>query len=145
MSSVLIVDDESAIREVLARWLVAEGYDIRSAPDAEAALEELTKKAAGVVLCDVDMPGQGGLWLAAQLRERFPATAIVLATGIDSIPPSTSFKPGIVDYLVKPFEREVVLSAVVHGMEWHAAALARGPSAPSTEDGLKEWLADEEP
>ena len=143
MNSVMIVDDESAIRVVLARWLAGEGYEIREAPNAEAALDELAKSTADVVLCDVEMPGQGGLWLAAQLRERFPATAIVLATAVDSIPPTTSFKPGIIEYLVKPFTRDLVLSAVVHGMEWHAAALARGPAAPANKEGLKEWLADD--
>lgn len=142
MSSVLIVDDESAIRVVLGRWLGAAGYDIREAVDAESALDELAKTAADVVLCDVDMPGQGGLWLAGQLRERFPLTAIILATAVDSIPPTTSLKSGIVEYVVKPFARDLILGAVARGLEWHAAAAARGPVAPANEDGLKKWLAD---
>ena len=145
MSSVMIVDDESAIRAVLARWLAPEGYDIREAPDAEAALAELAKATADVVLCDVEMPGQGGLWLAEQLRERFPATAIVLATAVDSIPPTTSFKSGIVEYLVKPFARDLVLSAVAHGIEWRAVALARGSAAPANEERLKKWLDGKQP
>jgi DNA-binding NtrC family response regulator len=136
INSVLIVDDESAIRAVLARWLGAAGYDIREAVDAESALEELAKATVDVVLCDVEMPGQGGLWLASQLRERFPATAIVLATAVDSIPASVSFKPGIVAYLVKPFARELVLAAVARSIRtW------RGPPAPLNEDDLKKWLA----
>lgn len=143
MNSVLIVDDESVIRVVLTRWLAAAGYDIREAPDAETALDELAKAPADVVLCDVEMPGQGGLWLAAQLRERFPATAIVLATAVDSIPPTTSLKSGIIEYLVKPFARDLMLGAVARGMEWHAAALARGPAAPANEGALKKWLADD--
>ena len=125
MGSVLIVDDESAIRAVLARWLGAARYDIREAVDAESALDELAKTAADVVLCDVTMPGQGGLWLAEQLRERFPATAIILATAVDSIPPTTSLKSGIVEYVVKPFARDVILAAVARGMEWRAAAVVR--------------------
>ena len=141
MNSIMIVDDESAIRVVLARWLTAEGYDVREAPDAETALDELARTAADVVLCDVEMPGNGGLWLSAQIRERFPATAIVLATAVDSIPPATSFRPGIVEYLVKPFARDLVLRAVVRGLEWHAAALANGSAAPAKTDGLNEWLA----
>ena len=132
MGSVLIVDDESAIRAVLARWLGAAGYDTREAVDAESALDASATAAADVVLCDVEMPGRGGLWLAEQLREQFPATAIVLATAVSSIPPTTSFKSGIIDYLVKPFARDRVLSAVARGMEWRAAALARGPAPPST-------------
>jgi CheY-like chemotaxis protein len=143
MSSVLIVDDESAIRAVLARWLGAAGYDVREAVDAESALDELAKAAADVVLCDVKMPGQGGLWLAGQLRDRFPATAIVLATASDSVPPTTSLKPGIIEYLVKPFARDLTLSAVARGVTWHAAVVARGPAPPANESGLNKWLGQE--
>ena len=60
-NSVLIVDDESGIRELLTRWLSAEGYELREAPDAETAVVELLKRPADVVMCDVEMPGLGGL------------------------------------------------------------------------------------
>ena len=143
MGSVLIVDDESAIRAVLARWLGAAGYDIREAVDAESALDASGTAAADVVLCDVEMPGRGGLWLAEQLREQFPATAIVLATAVSSIPPTTSFKSGIIEYLVKPFARDRVLDSVARGMDWHAAALARGPAPAVNEGALDNWLDKE--
>jgi len=140
MSSVLIVDDESGIREILARWLAAEGYDIREAPDAETALDEMAKTAADVVMCDVEMPGQGGLWLAAQLGERFPATAIVLATAVDSVPPMTSLKPSIVQYLVKPFQRQRVVRAVSRGVEWHRVTSASAPKSAPDGDRVTRWL-----
>jgi DNA-binding NtrC family response regulator len=136
---VLIVDDEAGIREILTRWLSAEGYDIREAPDAETALDAMAKAAADVVMCDVEMPGRGGLWLAAELGQRFPATAIVLATALDSVPPMNSLKPGIVEYLVKPFAQDLVMRAVARGIKWHGVALAR-PSAPTTGDRVTEWL-----
>lgn len=125
MSAVLIVDDEAAVRAVLSRWLAAEGYEIGEADTAEAALAAMARICADVVLCDVEMPGQGGLWLAAQLRERYPMSAMVLATAIDSVPPATSLQSGIVAYLVKPFVRAMVVSAVAHGVRWHADAVER--------------------
>ncbi len=140
MSSVLIVDDESGIRELLARWTSAAGYSISEAPDAETALAQMSREAADVVLCDIEMPGHGGLWLAEQLRERYPNTAIVLATAVDSVPPTTSFKPGIVEYLVKPFARDLVLNAVSQGLAWRAAAIARGPATPADPDAVAKWL-----
>ena len=140
VNSVLIVDDESGIREILARWTSAAGYAIREAPDAETALEEMARQAADVVLCDVEMPGHGGLWLAEQLREQFPTTAIVLATAVDSVPAATSFKPGIVEYLVKPLSRDLVLKAVTHGLTWRAAAIARGPGPAADPDAMARWL-----
>jgi DNA-binding NtrC family response regulator len=115
------------MRKLLSRWLSSEGYQIRQAADAETALEEITRGAPDVVMCDVDMPGQGGLWLAGQIRERFPTTAIVLATALSTVPPIISMRSGIVEYLVKPFARERVLRAVSSGMQWHALETTRTP------------------
>lgn len=138
MNSVLIVDDESGIREILTRWLSAEGYEIREAPDAETALDEMSKAAAAVVLCDIEMPGHGGLWLASELGQRFPATAIVLATAVDSVPPTVSLKPSIVAYLLKPFAQDRVVRAVARAMEWHGVAIATAPAAGG--DDVATWL-----
>ena len=140
MGSVLIVDDESAIRELLRRWISQEGHDIREATTAEEGLDEVTKAAPDVVMCDVEMPGHGGLWLAAQLVRRFPTTAIVLATALDSVPPSTSMQPGIVEYLVKPFKKEAVAAAVARGIQWHTAAVARWANSADDNDKIAAWL-----
>jgi DNA-binding NtrC family response regulator len=144
VSVVLIVDDESAIRKILARWLSEAGYETRDAVDAEEALLEMAKAPADVVLCDVEMPGRGGLWLTGQLRERFPFAAMVLATAVDSVPPSTSFKPGVVDYVLKPFARERVLNAVAAAVKWHTAAVAKGPQSPEPDQGLSAWLGSDD-
>jgi DNA-binding NtrC family response regulator len=141
VSVVLIVDDESAIREILARWLSGAGYEIRQAGDAEAALLEMARAPADVVLCDIEMPGRGGVWLTGQLRERFPLAAMVLATAVDSVPPSTSFKSGVVDYLVKPFARERVLKAVAAAVVWHEAAVAKTADSPTAPRRMPNWLA----
>jgi two-component system nitrogen regulation response regulator GlnG len=138
MSSVLIVDDESPMREILVRWLASAGYETREAADADAALEALTASPADVVLCDVQMPGHDGLWLVARMRERFPDVAVVLATADDTVPPAASLQPAIIEYLVKPLSRGPVLSAVRRGVEWRRAALARGPQPAS--DALNDWL-----
>ena len=127
-------------REILVRWLTAAGYDIREAPDAEQALEAIGSAAPDVLMCDVEMPGQGGLWLAAQVGQLFPTTAIVLATALDSVPPVNSMQPSIVEYLVKPFKEDLVLQAVSRGVEWHAVALARAPASRAGEDRLDTWL-----
>jgi DNA-binding NtrC family response regulator len=140
VSVVLIVDDEPGIREILARWLTEAGYEIRRAADAEAALVDMASTPADVVLCDIEMPGRGGVWLTGQLRERFPTTAMVLATAVSTVPPSTSFKPGVVDYVLKPFARDRVLNAVAAGVKWHAAAVAKGPVSPEAAQRLANWL-----
>ena len=110
------------------------------APDAEAALDEMTKAAADVVMCDVEMPGHDGLWLAAQLHKRFPTSAIVLATAVDSVPAITSMQPGIVEYLVKPFAQKRVLNAVANGILWHCTAVGQASEATRGADPLSHWL-----
>jgi DNA-binding NtrC family response regulator len=140
VGAVLIVDDESAIRELLKRYLSGAGHDIRDAQDAETAIQEIARSAPDVVMCDVEMPGKGGLWLAGQIVQRFPTTAVVLATALDSVPPATSMQPGIVQYLVKPFKREHVVDAVARGIHWHDAAVARGPNPSEDVDKIAAWL-----
>jgi DNA-binding NtrC family response regulator len=139
MSSVLIVDDEPPMREILRRWLASAGHETREAPDAETALTLLTLGASDVVLCDVTMPGHDGLWLVQRLRERFPTLAVVLVTAVDTVPPTVSLQGGVVEYLVKPLEPGRLLAAVSRAVEWHEAALARGPEHVTT-DPLEEWL-----
>jgi DNA-binding NtrC family response regulator len=140
MSTVLVIDDEDGIRILLSRWLSDEGYDVRVAADADAGLDEMTRAAADVVMCDVKMPGHDGLWLAEQLRQRFPASAIVLATGLATVPPTTSFKAGVTDYLVKPFERARVVRAVADAVLWHDAAPERAPPTANHDELLAGWI-----
>jgi DNA-binding NtrC family response regulator len=140
VNAILIVDDEASVREVLGRWLAAAGYEVREAESAEAALDVMARAGADVVMCDIEMPGQGGVWMAEQLREHFPTSAMVLATALDSVPPMTSLRSGIVDYLVKPFERDSVLTAVAAGVAWHDGAVERSLEPPAPREPLATWL-----
>jgi two-component system torCAD operon response regulator TorR len=125
MSEVLIVDDEQPTRELLARWLTAEGYSLSQAENAEAALQVLARRAIAVVMVDKDMPGHDGTWLVEQIQAGHPAVAMLLATGDDSIPPRVHLARGVQGYLVKPFKRELVTSAVSDAVAWHTVAAKR--------------------
>jgi DNA-binding NtrC family response regulator len=139
VSTVLIVDDDERIREILRRWLNAAGYQTIEAGDAERGLEILNEGQSDVVLCDVNMPGRGGLWLVQRAAETHPAVAIVLATGIEAVHPSITLGGNVVDYLIKPFERAAVLTAVGLARAWHETASARS-TAPDDPDALGKWL-----
>jgi DNA-binding NtrC family response regulator len=139
MSTVLIVDDDARVREILIRWLAPEGYETQEAPDAETALELLAAGSIGVALCDVTMPGRGGLWLVERMREAHPAVAVVLATGVETVHPSISLGGNVVQYLIKPFERATVLTAVGLARDWHEAAIKKSEAGPS-KDPLATWL-----
>ncbi|HVL66088.1 MAG TPA: HD domain-containing phosphohydrolase [Vicinamibacterales bacterium] len=121
--SILVVDDEDSVRELLIRWLEASGYVVVAARSAEEALARLEVNPAAVVLCDIRMPGHDGLWLAARVRQRFPETAVIMATGVQDVEASIeSMRQGVVDYLTKPFGRDRLRDAVARGVEWHQAA-----------------------
>jgi len=140
---VLLVDDEPSVRQVLSRWIKVIGYDAVEAETGEAGLEAMTVNPAAVVFCDVQMPGRGGLWLAGVLRAQFPQTAIILATGVTTVPATTSLRPGIIAYLTKPFDAPTVRTALEQSMVWHRAAVASGvrPSGPDEDNaGLQAWL-----
>ena len=121
--SVLVVDDEACVRELLERWLGSGGYQVRTAANAEQALQHISDRPPAVALCDVRMPGRDGLWLAHQIRNTAPETAVIMATGVHDVGSAvTSLRQGVIDYLTKPFGRDRLRESVTRGVEWHKAA-----------------------
>ncbi len=120
---VLIVDDENGVRELMSRWLVADGYAVTTAANAEEALGRLEAAPSAVALCDIRMPGRDGLWLAERIRQRYPETAVIMATGVQEAGPAVlTLRQGVIDYLTKPFGRARLEEAVTRGLEWHRTA-----------------------
>lgn len=112
---VLIVDDEPQIRALLTRWLTRWGYAVTDAGSATEALDLMAAQPVDVVVCDIGMPDRDGLWLAEQVHERWPTTAIIMGTGVDeSIIVRTSRKVGAVAYVTKPFDADLLRQAVDH-------------------------------
>jgi len=121
--SVLVVDDEPGIREILVRWLAGVGYDVQTAASADEALRRVHDRPPAVALCDIRMPGRDGLWLAQHIRRDAPETAVIMATGVQDVNSAvTSLRQGVIDYLTKPFGRDRLRESVLRGIEWHKAA-----------------------
>jgi response regulator RpfG family c-di-GMP phosphodiesterase len=120
---VLIVDDENNVRDLMARWLESGGYSVVTAASAEEALQRLEAATPAVALCDIRMPGHDGLWLADRIRQAYPETAVIMATGVQDVGPAVqSLRQGVIDYLTKPFGRDRLREAVTRGLEWHRSA-----------------------
>jgi len=81
MKTVLIIDDESTIRETAALMLERAGYKSLSAGSAEEAMAMMASNQVALALVDVVLPGKNGLELALELNQRWPATPIVLMSG----------------------------------------------------------------
>jgi putative nucleotidyltransferase with HDIG domain len=100
---VLVVDDDRAVREVMSAVLKEEGYPVRQAASADAALEMLRGEDLPLVLCDVKMPDHDGLWLLDNVLQRHPHAAVVMLTGFgDTESAVECLKRGAADYLLKP-------------------------------------------
>ena len=122
MYSVLVVDDHDSFRSLLRTWTDALGYRAREADGAEAALAAMSREPCDVMVVDVEMPGHGGIWLAGRVRERFPQTAIVMATGARDVETAVaSLRNEVVDYLLKPFDRSRLAEALALAGDWHAS------------------------
>src|SRR5829696_5096827 len=122
----MLVDNDCALRNIVRSWTEELGYDTREADSAERALHSLAVTPAGIAVCDVNMAGRSGVWLASQLRERFPETAIIMATAARDIETAVaSLRNQVVDYLLKPFDRTRLCEALTLGRNWHNAAVAQ--------------------
>jgi putative nucleotidyltransferase with HDIG domain len=122
LTPVLVVDDELGVRDLMTRWL-AGGYDVTAAGNADEALTRVHGDPPAVAVCDIRMPGRDGLWLARQIHDTSPETAVIMATGVQDVASAvTSLQQGAIDYLTKPFGRERLRDSVMRGVEWHRSA-----------------------
>ena len=123
---VLVVDDEVSIRRLLQKWVHAQGAAVLEASTSEDAMALIDSHGApAVALCDIRLPGKDGLWLAAQLHEAHPETAVIMTTGVNEFDAAvTSLQAGVVDYLVKPFARERLTEALNRGLFAHKSRVA---------------------
>jgi DNA-binding NtrC family response regulator len=122
MARILVVDDEGSVREILSRRLTQWGHEVVAVPGADAALAEMEKAPAQIVFSDVMMPLHDGLWLAKELRERWPATVIVAVSGAQDFQTVVKMRQhGAIDYVTKPIGREMLHQALER-------ALARLPA-----------------
>ena len=114
--TILVVDDDEGVRRVLSRWVSDMGYGVKTAGDADTALEIARDSAIDVALCDIRMPGHDGLWLIDQIGRLCPDIAMVLATGLVEMDPMVTLRHGVVGYIVKPFNREDLAQVIKRGM-----------------------------
>lgn len=128
--TILVVDDDDGVRKVLSRWVADMGYDVKAAEGADQALELIRECPIDVALCDVRMPGHDGVWLIGQMSRLYPDVAIVLATGLMEMDPMITLRPGVVGYIVKPFNRDDLEKVVKRGMAERKRLVAERRSQP---------------
>ncbi len=145
MSEVWVVEDDRAVRFVLATALRDAGHAVGEFADAESARHALRDAAPGLLVCDVRLPGSDGLALLREAKAAHPALpVIVMSAFTDVATTAAAYREGAADYLPKPFDLDAALAAVQRaladsGRPGHApsSALPRhallGESAPMRE------------
>ncbi len=124
LHSVLVVDDDVSLRPMLASWVNRFGFLAFEAPSAEEALAHLEHSPVDIALCDVNMPGRDGVWLAERIREEYPTTAVIMATSVDEADVAVAtLSNDVVDYLLKPFDSGRLREALALGLDWHRASV----------------------
>lgn len=125
-----IVDDDEAIRRSVAFMLKTAGYRVNSWPSGTAFLKEAKQAEPGCILLDVRMPDMDGLEVQAELARRGIALPVVIVTGHGDIAIAVrAMKAGAVDFIEKPFQKEVLLSAIELALERLASAGDRAARA----------------
>ena len=116
MARVLVIDDQTEIRELLRMTLQAAGYDVVVAPNGRAGLEIHRERPAEVVITDIFMPEQEGLETIQELRRQSPSPKIIAISGggslgtLEYLPAAQEF--GADRAIGKPFDCEVMVAAV---------------------------------
>ena len=117
MHSILIVDDEEIIREVLGEILELEGHHCVTASNAAEARTLLKEHIVELILCDINMPGETGLEFIRFVFSEYQDISAIMVTAMDDPQVAESvFEIGVYDYITKPITRSSVLIAVTNAL-----------------------------
>src|SRR5208282_1457525 len=117
-ASVLVVEDNDLERQITAETLREEGFAVEEAANGRRAIELLQLSRFDTVLTDLMMPGMSGEELLIKVKERYPATQVVILTAHGSIDSAVkATKEGAFNYLTKPTDRETLVIAVARASE----------------------------
>jgi len=117
-ATILVVDDEAAIRRLIRQTLTGEGYQCLEAGNANRAMEELHNNKIDLVMLDIKMPGKSGVQLLPEIRVSYPDAMVIMATSItDTGTAIHCMKLGAYDYITKPFNLDEVALSVDKALE----------------------------
>ena len=116
--SILVIDDEEIMREILETLLKAEGYSVRLAASGEEGIELARNMPFDAVIVDVMMPGIAGMATLEALKKLDDELAVIMVTAFASVENAiNAMKRGAFDYITKPFKNDEVLVVVKNALE----------------------------
>ena len=120
-ATLLVADDDPAVRQSLERTLEREGYTVVLAPDGQAAIDRLRGGGIDLVLSDLKMPGLNGLELLREVKTVSPDLDVIMLTAFGTVEEAVrAMKDGAVDFLTKPFQRAQLVRVIRKALERRA-------------------------
>ncbi len=117
-NKILIIDDEEKLRNLLAKIISMEGFEVIQAGDCQSGLKKLAQNEIDVVICDVKLPDGRGVELTKTIKDSYPCIEIILLTAYGNIPDGVqAIKNGAYDYLTKGDDNNRVMPLLYRAMD----------------------------
>jgi len=110
--SILLVDDDARLREIVSMALRAEGYRVDVAASAEEARSALERDDPDLLILDVMLPGEDGFELSRHIRTTSPVPILMLTAKTDTVDVVVGLESGADDYVTKPFDTKVLVARI---------------------------------
>lgn len=119
---ILVMEDDESISTALEMILSEAGYDVEVAGTGEKALELFENKPFDLIIADLKLPGIGGMEVIRQVKDKSPATEVIVITGVGTEPiADEALTLGAHDFLPKPFTDDQIKTAIDEALEHHEA------------------------
>ncbi len=126
--SILVVDDEPMLRDLLTKILTREGFRVDAAVDGEEAVEKMNREQYKLVVSDIEMPRMNGFELLKIIKRDFPETAVIMMTAFgDSSSVKDCLVLGADEYITKPF-KSFEINLVVERAYWRLMSSRKRPT-----------------
>ena len=124
--SILVVDDEKLLRDLLVKILTRDGYKVDTAVDGEEALEKLRHKQYHLLVSDIKMPRINGFELLREVKDKYPEMGVIMMTAYgDSFSVKDSLLLGADEYITKPF-KSFEINLIVERAYWRLLSAQKG-------------------
>jgi two-component system response regulator HydG len=118
LPSILLIEDKSAMQQMLAATLATEGYEVEVASDGREGINRAKEKRYDLVLTDLKLPGADGLQVLAEVRESDPEAPVIVMTAYATVENAVqAIKLGAFDFLTKPFDTDRLAILIKRALE----------------------------
>lgn len=116
--SILFVDDDPDLRDIVTDQLTASGYEVDVAEDGDSAITKLQQKQYSVVLLDITMPHKSGMEVLKYTKDHSLSCRVIMLTGMVGLSVAIeSIKLGAADYITKPYNMEYLLTSIKRALD----------------------------